>query len=169
MSLQATLEPLILNRRLVGALLVVTYAGALPQCRMAREAPVSAPFVSPVTWTGGERADGPPAATKAASSFLRRFKKRSQVVGAPVAPTPPSGRLLRGLAAALSQVAMGPHLQSVSRVGITGNLDGWMGALGGWMGARTPHLQTAALGGRLGTVSAAWHARPPSRRHSSPP
>ena len=28
-----------------------------------------------------------------------------------------------------------------------------MGALGGWMGARTPHLQTAALGGRLGTVT----------------
>ncbi|GLI70119.1 hypothetical protein VaNZ11_014925 [Volvox africanus] len=122
--LRAHLEPLVLGSKLVGALLVVAYAGKLPHSHERLLAP--APFTSAVTWTGeGEGGGG--ATTPAAPNLLQRLKlKKSQAAagaatsgtgkckaGAISTPTP---RLLRGIAAAVAQLAFGPHLRAVSRV-----------------------------------------------------
>ncbi|GLI70121.1 hypothetical protein VaNZ11_014927 [Volvox africanus] len=122
--LRAHLEPLVLGSKLVGALLVVAYAGKLPHSHERLLAP--APFTSAVTWTG-EGEGGGVATTPAAPTLLQRLKlKKSQAAaGAATSGTgkckagaisTPSPRLLRGIAAAVAQLAFGPHLRAVSRI-----------------------------------------------------
>ncbi|GIL44158.1 hypothetical protein Vafri_1687 [Volvox africanus] len=122
--LRAHLEPLVLGSKLVGALLVVTYAGKLPHSRERLLA--SAPFTSTLTWTG-EGEGGGVATTPAPPTLLQRLKPKKSQTAASAATSgtrnckagsisTPSPRLLRGIAAAVAQLAFGPHLRAVSRV-----------------------------------------------------
>ncbi|GIL87356.1 hypothetical protein Vretifemale_15393, partial [Volvox reticuliferus] len=117
--LHAHLEPLVLGSKLVGALLVVTYPGKLPQSRERLLA--SAPF------TSGESEGGDGATTSPVATLLQRLRPKKLKAAAAAATSAnagckagaastPSPRLVRGIAAALAQLAFGPHLRAVSRV-----------------------------------------------------
>ncbi|GFR40320.1 hypothetical protein Agub_g858, partial [Astrephomene gubernaculifera] len=89
LSLQATLEPLKLHRRLVGALLVMSYGEPLMlpysyipskqshqlECAATAASVPAVPFISSTTWAGGggggEQMDAPPAAAGISSGCFR--------------------------------------------------------------------------------------------------